>query len=72
MAIRNNIGKTRSSVENISRQVELFYGITQYGLGDPAGQIIPSTGDDVTGDEPNKNYLWGIHRWGTSEYKASK
>jgi len=74
MAVRNNIGRIKSSLENISRQVKLFDGITQYGLGttEAAVEMTSETADDVSGDQPNKNFIWGVHRWATTSYKVGK
>ena len=70
MAVRNNIGKIKNSLETISRQANLFFGLTQYGLGTVNG-VVPATADNVN-EEIQKDFLWGIHRWGSEKYRIGK
>ena len=72
MATRNNIGKIKSTLDQISRRSDLYFAQTQYGLGETAASEIGYTADDPTPDEPNREYLWGIHRWGSRNYKIGK
>jgi len=74
MGVRNNIGKIQTAIETISRRSELFHGKTLYGLGATADELstLAGTADDVKNKKPNKDFIWGIHRWGTSEYTIGK
>ncbi len=72
MAVRDNIGKVGSVLGSIIRQSDLIYGLTQYGLGEIKGTQTPSVADNVDGEKPNTDFIWGIHRWGTTSYKIGK
>ena len=74
MAVRNNIGKIKNRLSIINSRSELFFAKTQYGLGNSDIEIrtLGTVSDDTTGDEPNTEYLWGIHRWGSSTYRVGE
>lgn len=72
MAVRNNIGKIKSSLEKTTRRSNLFYGLTQYGLGNPLTNTVASSADTPDGNAVNKDFLWGIHRWGSNENRIGK
>jgi len=72
MAVRNNIGKIKSSIEKVTRRSNLFYGLTQYGLGSVPNGPLGSSADTPDGDHVNKDFIWGIHRWGSNENRIGK
>jgi len=74
MAVRNNIGRIKTKLDVLSRRSDLFFAKTQYGLGNSDVEIrtLGVAADDVTGDVPNTEYLWGIHRWGSNDYRVGE
>ena len=72
MAVRNNIGRIKSSLEKTSRRSDLFYGLTQYGLGATQNGPVASSADVPDGNAVNKDFLWAIHRWGSSQNRIGK
>jgi len=72
MAVRSNIGKVGSVLGSIIRQSNLVYGLTQYGLGSLEGSTISPDADNINKEKPNTDFIWGIHRWGTTSYKIGK
>lgn len=72
MAVRNNIGKIKGSIEKMSRRSDLFYGLTKYGLGNTANNGVPSAADVTDGDQVNNDFIWGIHRWGSNADRIGK
>jgi len=74
VSVRNNIGRVKTKLDVLSRRSELFFAKTQYGLGNSDVEIrtLGATADDASGDEPSTEYLWGIHRWGSSTYRVGE
>ena len=73
MAVRNNIGKIKSSLEKMSKRSNLFHGLTQYGLGNWRNTPPPTHNADLPdGNEIDTDFVWGVHRWGSNVDRIGK